>query len=87
MKIRIYIKIAKGNRGYKVEASVKANMKPIFRNNGYLKQEFLPTIFQAVNVTLPDDAFDISKRALELKISEVMPAVDIIVAEVNEEGK
>lgn len=65
MKTTAYIRVGKdsnrnGRRPYKVEASNKKDHKPIKDTRGRL----LPTIFFAVELDIPDNAFNGAARVI-----------------------
>lgn len=72
MKVRAYIRVAKGGPGnkYKLSATTKPDNTPLYKL-GYgrsARRDFLPTVSFAVDFDLPEDAFN---RAAKV-ISEVV---------------
>lgn len=79
-KIRIYLRVAKTSRGFRVKATTTPNQHPITRSSYYGNEPY-PTIYQAIDLIVPDNAFNLSKDALEVKLKEIKPAADIELVE------
>lgn len=56
MKAVCYLRVAKGPRGFKFNATTKANRDPIKSGSGY-QAESLPTRLIKLRLDLPDDIF------------------------------
>lgn len=72
MKQRIYIRIAKTVRGYKVSAATKPNPAAI-QDVGYRwRRKIFPTVQFPVDVEVPDEMFELSKEKLvqTLKVTQ-----------------
>jgi len=69
MTTRVYLRVARTQRGFTWAATAKPSLTPLL--NG-----LLPTLTFSVDVTLPDDAFDIAHVG-ELHVDDlrVVPAV------------
>ncbi|KKL12789.1 hypothetical protein LCGC14_2532240 [marine sediment metagenome] len=61
-KIKVYIRIAKTSRGYKIITTDKPSYKPL-SNVAWRGPTYYPTVAFAVVFNLPDDAF---KKATEV---------------------
>lgn len=58
MKQKIYLRIGRTNNGYKtkVDASTKAKIEPL-REGTDRHSRAIPTVYMALNLTIPDEAF------------------------------
>lgn len=64
MKARIYIRVAKSNRGYKVAASVKPNNEPLYTLGYRGEKDFLPTVAYGVDFNIPDELFSKAAKVI-----------------------
>ena len=63
MKVRAYIRVAKGKRGTKIEASSKPVYDPIKINN-YGRYDFLPTVWFACDFEIPEVLFKQAEQVI-----------------------
>lgn len=78
MKVKVHLRVAKGPRGPKVEASAKPNYSPIYQDKrGYGNREALPTVAFAVTLDIPDSAF---KKAEEVVAEINLPEGQLEIA-------
>lgn len=70
MKPRIYLRVAKSNRGYKVAASTKSNNEPLYTLGYRGEKNFLPTVAYGVDFVIPDEMFSRAVKVIgELNIA------------------
>lgn len=70
MKYKIYLRIGRGNRGYKVSASSHPINDPI-KTQSYPQNKFIPTVSFAVIFDIPDELFRRAEKVVaELNIKE-----------------
>ena len=58
MKVKTHLRVAKGPKGPRLEASTKPNYKPLTRGVGGWDKEPLPTAMFAVVFDIPDELFN-----------------------------
>jgi len=59
MKARIYLKVARNKRGVKVSAHPKPSYTPLTRSaSGSYDRVALPTVHLAIDLEIPDEAFN-----------------------------
>jgi len=64
MKTKIYLKVAEGAKKLKVYASLNPSQIPL-SSQSYRDVKYLPTVFFAINVDIPDEAFELGKSAIK----------------------
>ena len=75
MIAKCYLQIGKkGHNHYTFKANNSADTIPLRSTD---KKRYYPTIQIALNIELPDDAFDLISKEINLKIDQVIPAVEI----------
>jgi hypothetical protein len=93
MKTRIYLRVAKSSRGYKVMATTKPNNEPLY-NQGYRGgKDFLPTVAFGVDFVIPDELFSkavkvVGEINIALENASIAADVPIIgnVEQINEDS-
>ena len=61
MKVRAYIRVAKTKRKFKVAASERPTAEPL-EDRSCNPISYHPTIYFALDISLPDDAFDYAEK-------------------------
>lgn len=72
VNVTVYLRVSKdGGRGPKVVASTKPNYEPLKTRAGQWNEKALPTLAFAIELEIPDDAFDTAARVIaSLEIPE-----------------
>lgn len=79
MKLKVYLRVAHGSRGPRVAASTKPNYEPLESGSGWQSKP-LPTAAFAVELTIPEEAFERAKQVLaEIAIpnEQIQVAADV----------
>ena len=70
MKDKIYLKIARTNRGnFKYAITRKKSFKPL-DDLAYRDRSYFPTILVGLNIEVPDDLFKKTQAEIDVKIKE-----------------
>ena len=86
-KIKVYIRIAKTLRGYKIITTDKPSYKPLF--SASWRPIYYPTVAFAIILNLPDDAFERATEVIgemNVEMEELRVAADIEATEKNKEN-
>lgn len=76
MRTRIYLRIAKSQRGrVTVKAGTKPNYAPM-ESNTY-NHTYHPTVMVALDLEIPDSEFSAARILLAQKVAQAKPAVEI----------
>lgn len=68
MKLKVYLRVAHGSRGPRVEASTSPNYKPLESGSGW-NAKALPTAMFALDLDIPEEAMHHAERVMaELEI-------------------
>lgn len=68
MKLKVYMRVAHGTRGPRVDVSTSPNYKPLESGAGW-NAKALPTAMFALELTIPDEAMHHAERVMaELEI-------------------
>lgn len=63
MKVKTYLRVARGGRGVRVVASSKPNYQPLMKGSGW-SEKALPTAAFAVVLDIPDEIFERAETVL-----------------------
>lgn len=63
MKLKVYLRVAHGARGPRVEASTTPNYTPIQSGSGWTAKP-LPTAMFALDLTIPEEALHHAERVM-----------------------
>lgn len=63
MKAKIFLRVARGVRGIKVEASNKPNYRPIMEKD-FRGDKYFPTAAFAISLDIPDELFKQAEREI-----------------------
>lgn len=61
-KIKVYMRVGKTDRGYKVSATAKPNSSPL--DDGAYRPKAVPTVFFAVDFEIDDSEFNLSEKTI-----------------------
>jgi hypothetical protein len=77
MEDKIYLKIARTNRGnFKYAITRKKNFKPL-DDLAYRDRSYFPTILVGLNIEVPDELFKKAQAEIDIKIKEAEVCNDI----------
>lgn len=79
-KVRTYIRVAKQGYKYRVDAGTKENVTPLHRPVPFNQKEFLPTVYFAVDLNIPDELFSKASRVIaeiNVGLKDAVIAADI----------
>ncbi len=72
--MKVYLRVAKGRRGYKFSATAKPNHEPLYiqgYNSRGRRKNYLPTVHFALDLNIPRSAFEKASRVVaELSVPE-----------------
>lgn len=77
MKQRIYLRIGKTERKYKVDATTRPSYESLTMGSSTYTKKYIPTVMIALDIDIPDNEFSAARILLETKIKESKPAVEI----------
>jgi hypothetical protein len=75
MIFRIYLRVAKGDGKYLVNASTTPKFEPLYKGT-YAKKAY-PTVTLALDLDIPDSEFEATRILLQQKIQATVPAVNV----------
>ena len=77
MKARVYLRVAKTRKGFKVVANNKPMFESLYSEKSYNRTLALPTVAIALDLDIPDSEFAAARIVLEAKITETVAAVKL----------
>jgi len=76
MKVRVYLKVGKDGRGYKVQALTKPKYSAMEKGDKWSKRA-LPTVLITLDLDIPDTEFEATRILLESEIKKTTPCVQV----------
>ena len=81
MKFRVYLRVAKtsktskGKQYFRTSSHSRPNYSALFKE-GYQSKQYYPTVLIALDLDIPDKAFQATEVALKLTEGQIEPAIE-----------
>jgi hypothetical protein len=80
MKTKVFLRIGKDDRKIKVDAHISPSIEPMRKGNGAYRQKAIPTVYMALELDIPDEAFkppNIS-ASISVPIEHIGTAIEVV---------